>query len=102
MSQVGHAYVGAFLQSPTSIQSKYHSDFPKHPGTKVCLECKNLVQLMRAEAEAKDAGIPTYRVTDSGCENFFGGKPIVTALGLGPATKEQIKHITKRFQLLKD
>jgi peptidyl-tRNA hydrolase len=102
ISQAGHAYVGAFLQASPEILTQYHSDFPKHPGTKVCLECKNLVQLMRAEAEAKDAGIPTYKVTDSGCENFFGGNPIVTALGIGPATKSQIKHITKRFQLLKD
>ena len=99
-SQAGHAYLGAFLRADPSIQSEYHSEFPEHPGTKVCLACKNLSQLFRAEAEAKAAGIPYFRVTDSGCQNFFNGQPIITALGLGPATKDQIKHITKRFQLM--
>lgn len=32
---------------------------------------------------------------------FFDGSPIVTALGIGPATREQIKKITKKFQLVK-
>ena len=99
-SQCGHAYIGAYLQASPDIQKEYHNEYPEHPGTKVCLAAKNLPQLLRAEAEAKEAGIPTFMVTDSGCENFFGGKPIVTALGLGPATKAQIKQITKRFQLM--
>lgn len=99
-SQAGHAYLGAFLQANSDIQSEYHSEFPEHPGTKVCLACKNLSQLLRAEDEAKAAGIPFFRVTDSGCANFFNGEPTITALGLGPATKDQIKHITRRFQLL--
>jgi len=99
-SQSGHAYLGAFLQANSDIQSEYHSEFPEHPGTKVCLACKNLSQLLRAENEAKTAGIPFFRVTDSGCANFFNGEPTITALGLGPATKDQIKHITRRFQLL--
>jgi PTH2 family peptidyl-tRNA hydrolase len=53
-----------------------------------------------AENAAKEAGIPYFRVIDSGCPNFFDGKPIVTALGLGPATKEQIQHITGKFKLM--
>lgn len=100
ISQAGHAYLGAFLQAIPDIQKEYHSEFPEHPGTKVCLACKNLAYLLRAEKEAEAAGIPVYLVTDSGCENFFGGKPTITALGIGPATKAQIKHITKRFQLM--
>jgi peptidyl-tRNA hydrolase len=39
-------------------------------------------------------------VVDSGCPDFFGGEPTVTALGIGPATKEQVQHITGRFCLL--
>jgi PTH2 family peptidyl-tRNA hydrolase len=99
-SQAGHAYLGAFVNASSELQSEYHSELPAYPGTKVCLACKNLPQLLRAEEEAKAAGIPVFRVIDSGCENFFGGHPIITALGLGPATKEQIKHITRRFQLM--
>lgn len=99
-SQAGHAYLGAFVQADPSTQAKYHVDFPASPGTKVCLAAKNLNQLLRAKEEAEAAGIPAYLVTDSGCANFFNGEPTVTALGLGPATKEQIKHITRRFQLM--
>lgn len=99
-SQAGHAYLGAFLNSDLDIQKEYHSEFPNHPGTKVCLSCKNLPHLLRAEEEAKSVGIPCFRVVDSGCKNFFNGEPTITALGLGPATKSQINHITKRFQLL--
>ena len=102
-SQAGHAYLGAYInpsQDP-SVLAEYHKDYPQSPGTKVCLACKNLPALLRAEAEAIEAGIPTFKVIDSGCENFFGGRPIVTALGIGPATRDQIRHITKRFQLMK-
>lgn len=99
-SQAGHAYLGAFLNANSNLQQEYHSDYPTHPGTKVCLEAKNLHHLLRAKEEAEAAGIPTYLVTDSGCENFFGGEPTITALGLGPASKDQIKHITKRYQLM--
>jgi PTH2 family peptidyl-tRNA hydrolase len=100
VAQAGHAYLGAFINADPSIQKAYHSEFPAHPGTKVCLAAKNLHHLLRAKEEAEAAGIPTYLVTDSGCKNFFNGEPTVTALGLGPASKDQIKHITKRFQLI--
>ena len=99
-SQAGHAYLGAFINADPSLQKEYHTEYPEHPGTKVCLACKNLHHLLRAKEEAEAAGIPVYLVTDSGCANFFNGEPTITALGIGPATKAQIKHITKRFQLM--
>ena len=100
-SQAGHAYVGAFVRcQDRAILDAYHQDFPQSPGTKVCLKAKNLDQLLRAEAAAKEAGIPCFLVVDSGCPNFFNGEPTITALGIGPATKDQVKHITKKFQLL--
>jgi PTH2 family peptidyl-tRNA hydrolase len=100
-AQAGHAYLGAFLlcQDP-AILAEYHKDFPQSPGTKVCLAARNLAELLRVEQSAKIAGISTFRVVDSGCENFFGGKPIITALGLGPATKTQIHRITRKLKLL--
>jgi PTH2 family peptidyl-tRNA hydrolase len=99
-SQAGHAYLGAFLQCQQSsppLVVDYLRDFP---GTKVCLKAENLDSLLRAQAEANSSGIPCSLITDSGCPNFFDGKPIITALGLGPARSNQIKHITRRFQLL--
>lgn len=100
-SQAGHAFLGAFVQcNDKNVLSEYHKELPHSPGTKVCLQVPNLPQLFRAETEAREAGLPVFKVIDSGCPNFFGGQPIVTALGIGPCTKDQVKHITKRFQLL--
>ncbi len=99
-SQAGHAYLGAFINANADLQNAYHSEFPEHPGTKICLTSKSLDRILKAKELADAAGIPAFLVIDSGCSNFFDGKPIVTALGLGPATKSNIQHITRRFQLL--
>jgi len=98
VSQAGHAYVGAFVKTSPEIQKEYQGD--NGIGTKVCLKAKNLQAIERVESELIAANIPYYKVIDSGCANFFNGEPIVTALGISPVTKEQIQHITKRFQLL--
>lgn len=100
ISQAGHAYVGAFIQAPINIQTEYHSEFPSSPGTKICLQVPTLDQLLEAEQKAKEAGLSFFKVIDSGCMNFFEGKPIITALGIGPATKQQINHITGKFKLI--
>jgi peptidyl-tRNA hydrolase len=100
-SQSSHAALGAFVNSSPEIQKAYHAEFPTSPGTKVCLQIDNLDQLLIAEEKAKEAGLSFFRVVDSGCQNFFNGEPTITALGIGPATKSQIKHITKRFKLIK-
>jgi PTH2 family peptidyl-tRNA hydrolase len=100
-SQAGHAFLGAFLQCRDEARlAEYHKDFPQAPGTKVCLQARNLDQLLRAEQSAREVGLSIFRVVDSGCENFFGGQPIITALGIGPATREEIQHITKKLKLL--
>ena len=100
-SQAGHAFLGAFLQChDPSVLGQYHKDFPQSPGTKVCLTTRTLDQLLRTEQAAQAEGLPIFRVVDSGCGNFFGGEPIITALGIGPATRSQIQHITKKLQLL--
>jgi peptidyl-tRNA hydrolase, PTH2 family len=99
-SQAGHAYLGAFLQCQElcpHVLAEYLRNFP---GTKVCLKAKNLDALLRAQAQAELSGIPCSLITDSGCPDFFNGQPVITALGLGPANENQIKHITRRFQLL--
>jgi len=99
-SQAGHAYLGAFLKCQDlnpQVLAEYLNDFP---GTKVCLQSANFDSLLRAKAEAEASGIPCSLITDSGCPDFFAGRPVVTALGLGPARNADIKHITRRFQLL--
>jgi PTH2 family peptidyl-tRNA hydrolase len=101
VSQAGHAFLGAFLQCRDQARlADYHKGFPQSPGTKVCLQARNLDQLLRTEQAALSAGLSIFRVVDSGCENFFGGQRVITALGIGPATKEEIQDITKKLKLL--
>ena len=98
-SQAGHGFLGAFINAQTqtpAIAASYAADLP---GTKVCLQ-GNLAQIERAQFELQQAGIPNFLVVDSGCPNFFNGEPTVTALGFGPATKQQVKAITKRMNIL--
>jgi peptidyl-tRNA hydrolase, PTH2 family len=99
-SQAGHAYLGAFLNCQESSPHLLTDYLKSFPGTKVCLKASNLDALLRAEAEALHCRIPCALITDSGCANFFNGQPIITAIGLGPAKENEIKHITRRFQLL--
>ena len=70
-------------------------------GTKVCLVAKNLLQIYKTQALAEQAGIPTYLVIDSGCPDFFEGKPTVTALGVGPVRRDQAPFLRK-LQTLKE
>lgn len=98
-SQAGHAYLGTFFAAQQlwpDVAAHYQS---QAPGTKVCLQGR-LGAILRAYEQAKAEGIPCFLVIDSGCLDFFAGEPTVTALGLGPARKDQIQHITGRFSLL--
>ena len=72
-------------------------------GTNVCLKAKNLCQLQRAYEEAKAAGLSCELIIDEHhiMPPHFDGKPIITALGIGPAKRSDINHITKRFSVLK-
>lgn len=98
-AQAGHAYLDAFLlaqsERPDTIKS-----YKTNHGIKICLRAKNLGALERAYKEAIDAGIPATLITDLGY-TIFEGRPTVTALGIGPARKEEVHHFLKRFQLMR-
>lgn len=101
-SQAGHAYLGAYLQAAQyspQVAADYCSEHPESPGTKVCLRA-SASQLMKAHDAARAAGLPTFLVVDSGCENFFDGNPIVTALGIGPVTSGQLPAAVRKLNLL--
>jgi len=56
--------------------------------------------LTRALEDAERLGVPHFVVVDSGCANFFDGQPTITALGIGPAKRSEVKTIIGRFKLL--
>jgi len=102
-SQAGHAYVNAYVNSLTErpdIAEFYQRD---GIGTKVKLVAKNQEQLLRAYEACKAEGIPCSLIIDQHhiMPPHFTGEPIITALGIGPARKHEVKHITKRFSLCK-
>lgn len=98
-SQAGHAYLGAFLTAQPvipEVTAAYAADLP---GTKVCLQ-GSMTAILRAQDELKAAGIPYFLVVDSGCANFFDGKPTVTALGFGPVAQGELPRFISKLQLL--
>lgn len=100
-SQAGHAFLDAYLAAQEirpDVALEYRGD--SH-GTKVVLRAKNQEQLLRAFEKAKAAGIPCALIIDSGhvMPPHFTGDPIVTALGIGPATRSEVARITGSFAL---
>ena len=101
-SQAGHAYVGAFtdaIQKTPDVIAAYHNEFPRSPGTKVCLQA-SLAQITRLIEELAFTGIPHHVVYDSGCPAFCDGTRVLTALGLGPVTNNEAPKFLKRLKLL--
>lgn len=102
-AQAGHAftmcYENAVLQRP-DITAQYKGT---GNGTKICMSAKNLGQLIRAYRDCIAAKIPCELIIDRGhiLPPHFNGDPIITCLGIGPAYKEEIAHITKRYTLIK-
>lgn len=98
-SQAGHAYLGAFLTAQSTIPEVTAAYAADLPGTKVCLQA-SLAAITRAKNELEQAGIPCFLVVDSGCANFFDGRPTITALGFGPVAQSDLPKFIKRIQLL--
>ena len=96
-AQAGHAYLDAYLDAlekrPYTIPL-----YKSGHGIKIAMTAKNLGSLLKAYDQAREAGIPCALITDLGYTQFEG-QPTITALGLGPAKKSEIYHITKRFQM---
>ena len=103
-SQAGHAYTDTlwecFDENPEKVLSYRRNN--GLGGSKVTIKCKNIGQLERAARECAEAGIPHSAVTDSGHVMLphFTGEPVVTALGIGPCTQAECRHITKRYQVV--
>lgn len=102
-AQMGHAYLEAYLlaleKRPETIPL-----YKKDQTIKIAMRAKKVQHLEDAYQKAFDAGIPSVLITDLGLYGLpedMLGKPTVTALGLGPAKRNEVKDILKRFQLLK-
>jgi len=105
-AQTGHAFLNAWVKA-----SKQRSEIANEltymgtgEGTKILMYAKNLNQLIRAYRDCQAANIPHALIIDRGHVMLphFTGKPIITALGIGPAYRDEIAHITKRYTMAKN
>jgi len=100
-AQAGHAYTDALMAAiethPEKV-SKYRNR--QSGGSKVTLKAKNEDHLIKAYNQAIALGLPCALIVDQDhiFPPHFDGSPIITALGIGPCTKEEIRSITKKFQ----
>ncbi|MAE20409.1 peptidyl-tRNA hydrolase [Candidatus Poribacteria bacterium] len=100
-AQTGHAY-GDVLHEAKRLAPERVAEYQSHErrGSKVSLYARNQNQLLRALNEARAAGIPAVPVVDANHVipgTAFDGSPVITAIGIGPCTKAEIRDITKRF-----
>lgn len=101
-AQAGHAYVNSLLESLKKNPNIIQEYQPDGLGTKVCLVAKNEQEIRFAHYRAKELKLPCSLIIDSGhiMPPHFDGNPIVTALGIGPCTRDQIDFIVKGFNTL--
>src|SRR5574338_317896 len=96
-AQAGHAYLEAFRfaeRDQPDRATEYASD---PPGTKICLGARDDAELLALRDLAANVGIPYALIIDSGhvLPPHFDGSPVVTALGLGPATRREVARLTR-------
>ena len=101
-SQASHAVLDSYLEA-----SEHRPDtiplYKTNHGIKICMAAKNSHLLEKAYEEAKAAGLPCALITDlayCGLPDELLGKPIITALGIGPAKRSETDKILRRFQLM--
>lgn len=95
-SQAGHAYLMAYEAASVERKQRYHSD---GLGTKICLRSPDLNTLLEIERWATSLNLPVHLVRDSGRNTSFMGVETVSALGVGPLSSEESKHL-KHLKLL--
>lgn len=99
-AQAGHAFLESYLSAERQAPSLCARYRASGLGTKVVLVARHEDELRACLARAAACGLPHALITDSGhvLPPFFDGSPVVTALGLGPATRAQVHHITRRLK----
>ena len=100
-AQAGHAFLQSYLEArkKTPQIAQQYDDDP--PGTKITLQSPDLSSLLIAHQYCIEHHIPSALIVDSGhiLPPHFDGRPIITALGIGPILRENISELTDQFKL---
>lgn len=67
--------------------------------TKICVSVNSEAELLAVYEKAKEQGLPTVLITDSGLTEF-GGVPTNTCIGIGPWRRDEIDEVTGHLPLL--
>ena len=102
-AQAGHAYTDSLFTAMISDPERALAYRDRtRGGSKVTVKAKNVAQLLKAYNAAKAAGLPCSLIVDQHhiLPPHFDGTPIITAVGIGPCTKEECREITKKFRCI--
>lgn len=101
-AQAGHAFLNTYLQALEQDPARAQEYIRDLPGTKIVLLSRALPSLLELEEKASWLGIPSALVEDKGhvLLPHFTGAPIVTALGVGPARRSEVRLLTKGLALV--
>lgn len=71
-------------------------------GSRIVLGTSKVNRILKAYELAEEAGLPCAKFEDG--EHIlppdFTGEPILTGIGIGPAPREAMREITKKFRCL--
>ncbi len=102
-AQAGHAYTDSLFEAQINDPERALAYRDRtRGGSKVTVKAKNVTQLLKAYASARELGLPCALIVDQHhiLPPHFDGNPIITAVGIGPCTKEECREITKKFRCI--
>lgn len=100
-SQAGHAFLDSIKNCQQIDPERGELYYSDGHGTKIVLSASE-EDLIRLHQQAKDAGLPTALIIDSGHVMLphFTGEPIITAVGIGPVYRHESTFL-KRYPLVR-
>lgn len=89
-AQAGHAFTDTLTASRAKSFRRYAAYTRDQPGTKIVLYAENEEELRSIQHKVGNT-VPTALIIDSGhvLLPHFDGSAVVTALGIGPCSKEE-------------
>ena len=93
-AQAAHASILSYELATLRDRKKWKEQGQK----KVILKVNSLDEIYKLEKEAKKLGLPYAIIEDAGLTEIPPGT--VTAIGIGPASAEEVDKVTKHLELL--
>lgn len=93
------AWLSRKIQTPLANFSKAEAEWMTGLFTKVCVRANSEEELLDVYAKAKQLGLTTHLIEDSGLTEFHG-IPTKTCLAIGPDYSYKIDAVTGDLKLL--